>query len=41
MNESERLLEHKGHAVGIVTYAGENVALECGECHEVILDYPY
>ena len=41
MNESNRLLEHRGHAVGIVTYGEENVALECEECHEVILDYAY
>jgi hypothetical protein len=27
-----------GHAVGIVTYAGQNVALECNECYEIIYD---
>ena len=41
MNESDRLLEHRGHPVGIVTYGDENVALECDECNEVILDYTY
>jgi len=35
------LLEHVGHEVVIVTYAAENVALECENCHEVILDFDY
>ncbi len=39
--DTERLLEHVGHAVGIVTYAGQNVALECNECNEVIYDKDY
>jgi hypothetical protein len=38
---SERLLEHVGHNVVIVTYAGENVALECEDCYEVIMDFDY
>lgn len=37
----ERLLEHRGHQVEIVTYASENVALECNECGEVIYDEMY
>lgn len=38
---ADRLLEHKGHAVAIVTYADENVALECNDCYEVIYDEMY
>lgn len=41
MKESDRLLEHKSHYLEIVTYADENVALECLDCSEVILDYNY
>jgi uncharacterized Zn finger protein len=38
---AERLLEHRGHAVVIVTYADENVALECNDCGEVVYDEMY
>lgn len=34
----EKLAQHIGHAVVIVTYAGENVALECEDCMEVLAD---
>ena len=36
-----RLLEHVGHNVEIVTYADQNVALECNDCNEVIEDHDY
>lgn len=36
----ERLLNHVGHNVEIVTYADENVSLECEDCGEVITDFP-
>lgn len=41
MSIASRLLEHIGHRVVIVTYADENVALECNECSEVIHDEMY
>lgn len=41
MKQSDRLLEHRGHPVEIVTYGEQNVALECSECDEVVLDYDY
>ena len=33
------LIAHEGHRVLIVTYAGVNVAIECAECYEVLLDF--
>ena len=33
------LVAHKGHKVSIYTYYDENVAIECEDCHEVLLDY--
>lgn len=40
--EIEKMLEHKGHAITVVTYGrGEvihNVALECNDCSEVLWD---
>lgn len=39
--DSERLTPHIGHAVEIVTYAQENIALECVDCSQVIVDYDY
>jgi hypothetical protein len=36
----EELLRHAGHNIACVTYGeGENVALECEDCNEVLLDY--
>lgn len=37
----DELLVHRGHDVVIVTYGSdaENVALECEECFEVIVDF--
>lgn len=37
----DELLAHRGHDVVIVTYGleNENVALECEECFEVIVDF--
>ena len=34
----DKLRRHIGHTVVIVTYAGENVALECEDCSEVLAD---
>lgn len=39
--EAKRLLEHERHDVVIVTYADQNVALECNDCFEVIYDEDY
>ena len=33
------LIAHKGHSLSIYTYYTENVAIECEDCHEVLLDY--
>jgi len=33
------LIAHKNHSVSIYTYADENVAIECNECYEVLLDF--
>ena len=33
------LLAHKGHDITISTYAEENVAIECNDCFEVLLDF--
>jgi hypothetical protein len=33
------LIAHQGHKLSISTYSGENVAIECEECFEVLLDY--
>lgn len=34
------MLRHAGHDVTVVTYAqGENVAVECETCGEVLVDY--
>jgi len=36
----EDLLRHVGHRIECVTYAGgENVALECEDCYEVLIDF--
>ena len=36
----EKLIEHIGHPVTIVTYGKkqENVAIECTHCNEVLID---
>lgn len=33
------LVIHVGHLVEVVTYANENVAIECEDCGEVLLDF--
>jgi hypothetical protein len=33
------LLAHKGHDIKIHTYYDENVAIECNDCFEVLLDF--
>lgn len=37
------LLDHAGHSIVIATYGDEddpeNVAIECVDCYEVLLDY--
>lgn len=33
------LYAHAGHAVQVYTYYDENVAIECTECFEVLLDF--
>jgi hypothetical protein len=39
--DSERLLEHVGHDIRIVTYGKQNVSLECYDCYELIYDKDY
>ena len=33
------LVKHYGHNVSVVMYADTNVAVECEECYEVIVDF--
>jgi hypothetical protein len=33
------LLRHVGHNVEVVEYAGLNVAVECTECNEILMDF--
>ena len=33
------LVAHEGHTLSIYRYYTENVAIECEECHEVLLDF--
>lgn len=33
------LHRHLGHNVEVVSYADTNVAIECQECYEVLLDF--
>jgi hypothetical protein len=33
------LIKHFGHRVFVVHYSGQNVAIECEDCHEVLLDF--
>ena len=33
------LSRHIGHKVDVVTYAEVNVAIECEDCNEVLMDY--
>jgi hypothetical protein len=33
------LISHRGHKLNIHTYYDENVAIECEDCYEVLLDY--
>lgn len=33
------LLAHEGHKISIYRYYNLNIAIECEECHEVLLDY--
>ena len=40
INGYEELSEHYGHSLEVVMYGeGVNVALECNDCNEVLLDY--
>ena len=33
-----KALPHVGHNIAIVVYGEENVAVECEDCHEVVVD---
>ena len=33
------LVAHEGHKISVYRYYTENVAIECEDCHEVLLDY--
>lgn len=39
--EPERVHSHVGHEIEIVTYADQNLAIECVTCGEVIADIDY
>ena len=40
MQTYEDLIRHTGHQVEIVTYGNlDNVAIECLDCYEVLIDY--
>lgn len=38
-NNYKELKEHIGHNIVCVGYGKENVAIECEDCNEVILDF--
>jgi len=38
MNYTE-LIAHLGHKIELADYANENVAIECLDCSEVLVDY--
>ena len=33
------LVAHEGHDLAVYRYYSENVAIECNDCHEVLLDF--
>lgn len=35
----QQLNAHLGHKIEVANYADENVALECVDCSEVLVDY--
>lgn len=35
----EELLIHRGHEIHVVLYGDSNVAIECEDCNEVLLDF--
>ena len=35
----ESLRGHVGHKIACVMYGEQNVAIECEDCHEVLIDY--
>jgi hypothetical protein len=36
---NERLLPHLGHDIEIARYGTENIAVECVDCNEVLVDF--
>jgi len=39
VNNYDELNSHFGHNVSVVKYGDVNVAIECFQCHEVLLDF--
>lgn len=35
----EELAEHVGHKITAVLYGGENAAIECSDCSEVLVEF--
>jgi hypothetical protein len=35
----EGIAAHVGHRIECVSYAGENAAIECLDCNEVLIDF--
>lgn len=35
----KELIYHTGHKISVVTYSDRNVAIECEDCNQVLLDY--
>jgi hypothetical protein len=33
-----KAIPHVGHHIAIVVYGNENIAVECNDCHEVVVD---
>lgn len=39
--DPEKVAPHEGHDIAVVTYANENLAIECETCYEVLADIDY
>ena len=39
VNSYEGLAAHFGHSLDIAKYGDENIAIECLDCNEVLLDF--
>lgn len=39
INSYNDLIRHYGHKIDVVVYAGQNVAIECEHCNEILIDF--